>query len=241
MSYYITRAIKVLKNSNMVSVQVACNNVKPIKYWTDRYGDSEKTKEENLKKIGISIQQGNFQGTPKATIYGLGTQMNMREMEHMMNSFSKLATDVTFDSDLTYKCNFTNRVEEVIAEEFFVPMCLGKHVNSERLVNRIDALNEEAKKGYRKALEDDLKNDRVRICCAIRCNYPKGYDCLISKDRKAVYLAKIENYNSGVLEKASEAYVVGTDGNTEAFYVLGYKDEVSCKAFLSKCNIDIAA
>ena len=215
MSYEILKKIKMDKQEGKIVLTTASNNVYPRNYGVWEYDAKETDMREKVKKLSVSLMDGNIQPLKSAG----------RIHEIWINS-QNLYSDAENGHDLlmmdfNYGTKFCRQVQELIADNYAVPALLGEVYNMQAIKEKLKNLSLEIETTYNAKVAEFQKGKIIIIHAAIKSSIYPEYDVLIAEE--GVYLAPQKNYdNKGHLDNsADDAIFLGKEPERMLFNMLG--------------------
>ena len=231
MSFYYTKAIR-LKRNGRVSVTVACNNVRPLTYWTEEYGGS-------LTDLLVSIQEGNFQ---------LLNNQGLRKFNHVTDAVNRIIRDkidkegVTWDAEYEFRLNDRAKIVRFICDEFARRLEKDDWANTALgtvLETRLEEMVSEARKNIEAARQDEKDRGIISISCAALSIFEDKdgvrYDLLMPKGEDNFVLAPTNDYRGGKLQTSDKVIQLGTESR-DMYAFLSF-DGLGCSLteYIEKC------
>ena len=208
MSFYYTKAIRLKKNGR-ISVTVACNNVRPLNYWTDEYKGT-------LEDLLVSIQQGNFQ---------LLINKSLRTYNDVMKDIDKLIClrldkeGLTWDAEYEFRLNDRAKIIRFICGEYAKRLEKDDWSDmrgfEKALNDRLDEMIPEAKAKLEAARQGEIDRGIVSITCAALSIFEDKdgtrYDLLCPKGEDNFVLAPDTDYAGGKLQTSDKVIQLGDE------------------------------
>jgi len=198
MSYYKLKNASIRKNGD-VYVTVADSSIRPLKYFTGRYGYFDGAfKEEALLRLFKNMLEGDIQCLPSA---------NFRPIEDKMKDISrKYVRYTSAEEDHKLGVDRMNVLNTRIASYAYNYVKSGAWDDESYIKREVEALDAESEKCYREKRENYKKNRQIIIRAATVSKLSSNI-CVLLSENGCLYLADRERYKRGILDDSDSSAI----------------------------------